>query len=316
MPLITLAQFRALPKATAESESVELQCVQLDSIEALESVFKSAGKKDRVIVGFYAPWAIDVQQCAANEWLEFHRRLIALRQKYAKKLDLLNIAQHDAQALKDQAEIQIQAQSAEQGAAIISLLEVLYANYLPQYTRTYESLQLMAIAVPETPQGIRSEFETEEETLAVIAEIARLPKTLKAQQEEVQKVQSDIQIIQAEKQKLKTDLQKFQADHQKSQADYQKLQADHKKLQSEKQSLDSKSKTWESEKQDLQSENDLLLAQLHQVQEELERYYLKNKDLEGAITEAAQMVRQVRLEVVKNKPASRASGKRAAAWGQ
>jgi hypothetical protein len=79
------------------------------------------------------------------------------------------------------------------------------------------------------------------------------------------------------------------------------------------QAAESRDKSWESEKQELQSENDLLLSQLHQVQEELERYYLRNKDLEGTINEAAQMVRQVRLEVVGNKSVSQAPGKRAVA---
>jgi hypothetical protein len=37
---------------------------------------------------------------------------------------------------------------------------------------------------------------------------------------------------------------------------------------------------------DLEEENDLLLAQLHQVQEELERYYLENKDLKKNQTKA------------------------------
>lgn len=49
---------------------------------------------------------------------------------------------------------------------------------------------------------------------------------------------------------------------------------------------------------DLQEENDLLLAQLHQVQEELERYYLQNKDLEAAIGEATHTIRLTRHTLV------------------
>jgi len=40
-------------------------------------------------------------------------------------------------------------------------------------------------------------------------------------------------------------------------------------------------------------ENELLLAQLHQVQEELERYYLRNKDLEASATQADQRIKRV-----------------------
>ena len=49
---------------------------------------------------------------------------------------------------------------------------------------------------------------------------------------------------------------------------------------------------------DLKSENDLLLAQLHQVQEELEKYYLGNKDLESAVTQAAELIRRTRYAIV------------------
>ncbi len=49
---------------------------------------------------------------------------------------------------------------------------------------------------------------------------------------------------------------------------------------------------------DLKSENDLLLAQLHQVQEELEKYYLSNKDLEAALTESAELIKRTRYALV------------------
>ena len=50
---------------------------------------------------------------------------------------------------------------------------------------------------------------------------------------------------------------------------------------------------------DLKSENDLLLAQLHQVQEELEKYYLGNKELEGSVTEAADLIKRLRYAMVR-----------------
>ncbi len=52
---------------------------------------------------------------------------------------------------------------------------------------------------------------------------------------------------------------------------------------------------------DLQEENDLLLAQLHQVQEELERYYLKNKDLESSVGEVTTSLRNARYALINAK---------------
>ncbi len=57
---------------------------------------------------------------------------------------------------------------------------------------------------------------------------------------------------------------------------------------------------------DLQEENDLLLAQLHQVQEELEKYYLKNKDLEQSVGEVTTSLRGARYRLVKSGFSSRA----------
>ncbi len=57
---------------------------------------------------------------------------------------------------------------------------------------------------------------------------------------------------------------------------------------------------------DLQEENDLLLAQLHQVQEELEQYYLKNKDLEQSVGEVTTSLRGARYLLVKFGFSSRA----------
>lgn len=49
-----------------------------------------------------------------------------------------------------------------------------------------------------------------------------------------------------------------------------------------------------------QAESDLLLAQLHQVQEELERYYLLTKDYEQHSMRAAQALKAARLQIQKN----------------
>ena len=49
---------------------------------------------------------------------------------------------------------------------------------------------------------------------------------------------------------------------------------------------------------DLQEENDLLLAQLHQVQEELERYYLNNKDLEAGVSAVTTTLKLARQSLV------------------
>ena len=65
-----------------------------------------------------------------------------------------------------------------------------------------------------------------------------------------------------------------------------------------------------AESKDLQEENDLLLAQLHQVQEELERYYLMNKDLGSSVSDVTVSLRNARyLLMNSNLPAARGKQK-------
>lgn len=112
-------------------------------------------------------------------------------------------------------------------------------------------------------------------------------KSVEQQKQQLQ-IQADAKAkLESELNSLKEAKQKSdkQADEQKKQADT--LIADKKKLESElanlkeaKQKVEQQAKVSNNAKQ----ENELLISQLHQVQEELERYYLENQKLKSEKT--------------------------------
>jgi len=104
---------------------------------------------------------------------------------------------------------------------------------------------------------------------------------------------------------LQTMLQQVQDDVKKQQeqklADSTKqLQQASDKLQKLEQELEKNRQATaqaEGERQSLAEENDLLLAQLHQVQEELESYYLANRELQSVMGESQQTLHRARTVI-------------------
>ncbi|MDT8322403.1 MAG: hypothetical protein RQ826_17960 [Xanthomonadales bacterium] len=89
--------------------------------------------------------------------------------------------------------------------------------------------------------------------------------------DELNKRKGRIDSLQKEIERLKNDTSRLEA----LQAEISRLQQDRANWQEQAESLKSKV----ARQDDLQEENDLLLTQLHQVQEELENYFLQNQDL-------------------------------------
>lgn len=134
---------------------------------------------------------------------------------------------------------------------------------------------------------------TDEQYSRVVAERDAALGSLKAETESKQ-AESDKRVA---LEKQVADLQaKLTAETNAKNAETAKVQAETAKLQAET-----------AKAKDLQEENDLLLAQLHQVQEELERYYLKNKDLESSVSEVTVSLRNARHLLVNSKLAGAAS---------
>lgn len=157
-------------------------------------------------------------------------------------------------------------------------------KYYLQHQKTTEQLksveqqkqQLQSQA--DAKAKLESELNTLKEAKQKAEQLANEQKSkLQAEADTKKKLESELASLKDAKQKSDK-----QADEQKKQADT--LIADKKKLESELASLkEAKQKAEQQAKasSNAKQENDLLISQLHQVQEELERYYLENQKLKS-----------------------------------
>jgi chromosome segregation ATPase len=84
--------------------------------------------------------------------------------------------------------------------------------------------------------------------------------------------------MQAQLQETREELEQYSLDHGKAQETIQSLEQERDALNSRLTEATEAREKLQGESKDLQEENELLLLQLHQVQEELEQYYLENLD--------------------------------------
>ena len=134
-----------------------------------------------------------------------------------------------------------------------------------QLKNAEEENALLLEQLHKVQEELESCYLQSQEQAKKLAEIPKLQAVLKSAQEQASKLQ------QAE-----AAAQKLQADLKAAQEKAAKLQQTEAQLKKELQQAVAKSASAE-----LQEENELLLGQLHKVQEELERYYLENHQLKA-----------------------------------
>jgi chromosome segregation ATPase len=163
------------------------------------------------------------------------------------------------------------------------------------------------IAAAEKAIKAESEAKAAEATQrqGLQAQVADLQGKLKAESEakaaevtQRQGLQAQVADLQG---KLKAESEAKAAEVTQRQGETQKRVALEKELADVRSQINTETAAKESEinkSKDLQEENDLLLAQLHQVQEELERYYLNNKELEAGMSEITTTLKLARQSLV------------------
>ncbi len=102
---------------------------------------------------------------------------------------------------------------------------------------------------------------------------------------------------------LQARLRTAEQDFKQLQTDQEQTRQDVRQAQAERDEHAKKLARIESKHKELSQENELLLAQLHQVQEELERYYLANQDLIAGLDRSTQTMHRARAAVSRNLPA-------------
>ena len=221
----------------------------------------------------------DLQQQHYQAWAAFVAQQTAMQQSAAR------LAQLGATLQDSQQQLQHSHRQMEQ----------LQQTYLRTQQRVLEQDQLLssrntALQDSEQENGLllqqlhqvqeelESRYLQSQEQAKKLAELHKLQTDLKAAEDKAAKLQQ----AEAVTQKLQADLKAAQdkaAKLQQAEAVNHKLQADLKAAQDKAAKLQQAAAKPASA--ELQEENELLLSQLHKVQEELERYYLENLQLKS-----------------------------------
>lgn len=161
--------------------------------------------------------------------------------------------------------------------------EELEKHFLEGQQQQQQLDELRQQLTAQQQQATQAAAAHEQERSRAAAEIAKLTQALTEKKQAAQKAQQAQQTAEkaaaSEKQALNTAKQQLETRTRESEKELAELRAQVATL---KTSLNSA----QTEHTELQEENDLLLAQLHHVQEELERYYLANREYQTLLTDA------------------------------
>ncbi len=227
----------------------QLVHTQADALQLYEEMQAAANLPlAQPVVSAPAADAVGLQQA----WASF----VAVQQQHSRNTQRVADLQQQLQTLQQQ-HAQVQALTDSEATAK-QALQV-------QLKNTEEENALLLEQLHKVQEELESRYLQSQEQAKKLAEIPKLQAVLKSAQEQASKLQ------QAE-----AAAQKLQADLKAAQEKAAKLQQAEAQLKKELQQAVAKSASAE-----LQEENELLLGQLHKVQEELERYYLENHQLKA-----------------------------------
>ena len=193
-------------------------------------------------------------------------------------------------------------ESAEENELLLAQLhhvqEELEKYYLEGQQQQQQFDELRQQLTAQQQRATQAEAGLEKARKEAAAETAQLTKALTAQQQAAQNAQQAQQA--AEKA-----AEKAAANHQQA-LNAAKQQLETRTRESDKAlaglreqlaTLNTSLSNAKAEHTELQEENDLLLAQLHHVQEELERYYLANREYQTTLTNAQPTFLRARQQI-------------------
>lgn len=234
----------------------------------------------------YQAWSAFVTQQSATQ--AHTQRLLQLGRELEEQT--LQVQQRERQIEQlNQASAKVQQRAQEQ--------ERLLAAKVTEVQVTGEENQLLLKQLHKVQEELEGRYMQAMQQEKALAELHKVKANLKAAQEKT----TALQAVGREKQTLQEQLQKVQQElaNRKTQAQQEeKIRAELPKVKAElKAAQDKTAQLQRSEEQlkkqlqaqsakasavDLEKENELLLTQLHKVQEELERHFLENSKLKAA----------------------------------
>lgn len=232
----------------------------------------------------------DLQLQHYQAWAAFVAQQTAMQQSTARLAQLGATLQDRQQQLQhSHRQIEQLQQTHLNTQQRVQEQEQLLSKYTAELQTSEQENGLLLEQLHKVQEELESRYLQAQEQAKQLVEMPKLQAVLKSAQEQASKLQQ----TEAAAQKLQVDLKAAQekaAKLQQTEAAAQKLQVDLKAVQEKASKLQQAEAQLKKELQqaaansasaELQEENDLLLTQLHKVQEELERYYLENCQLKA-----------------------------------
>jgi hypothetical protein len=276
LPILSLDEDEQLPEAVVQS-----MCQYRAKLAAVRQIEKDTRTTITTLNGQVE------QQKAVLESKQQALEAQTAQTKQAK--DVVETLQKQQKALTDQLAAATKAAEAEQKTAASKLKDTEEENelLLAQLHQVQEELEKYFLKAQESDTKTA---ELQKQTDADKAELAKLAKQKTDADAKIADLQKKQQTIEAASKKVAADLEQAKKAHEvttkqlkDAQAKLQQADKKHKdavaKLELEVKEAKA-AKDLQARLKDTEEENDLLLAQLHQVQEELERYFLKAQELE------------------------------------
>lgn len=185
-----------------------------------------------------------------------------------------------------------EAQAAEQQQTKVQ--QRLLSNHEAQLQANEQENRLLLEQLHKVQEELESRYMKAQQHEKLLAELPKLKADLKASQEKSTALQNagrEKQVLQEQLQKELASRKAQAQQHEKLLVEQAKIKAELKAAQDKATQLQSSEDKLKKELQterakaplaELQKENELLLGQLHKVQEELERYYLENAQYKAA----------------------------------
>lgn len=218
-------------------------------------------------------------------WRDYHQKILGFYRNHTKQsliIDLEELVSEPKETiaainsqwpLQLSPEISVAPKSALPSPIAKLLIRTISSNlFPPEITTLKRELETSCITLSHKKQN---------ESNDAVQAYRILCQTLESNRKEVDKVKKQAE---EEKQRLLSQLNQIQAELKALKNEKQTIQQQHNKLEEANKTLQAAQKQLENKKKEIEEENELILLQLHQVQEELEHYFLQYKEAEQEIT--------------------------------
>lgn len=255
---------------------------------------------------YQPPWQLtDAAQPEWAAWIAQHQAALRLQRVAGPRLYVVNAARTPVAALAEALNVSAACPASQEAPSYLNALAALCAGVgatLPGVNQAwglYETLEATAWLPSGMAPEFRASLSVDEPALASLLQVVSAGVRAPTMAQAHQATQAALEDIQQREQTLQQTTSQQKADLQTLREELQTLKETHQALQASHQSLQETHRATSEEHKEATEENDLLLAQLHHVQEELEKYFLEGQQqqLETYTRESEKELAELRAQV-------------------